>query len=137
MDIQTPSENFGNIPNQTSEAIKIFPNVSEVNHVPFRKPSERKPSHTLTVREVARIFEDQDLPISEHTVTNWCKQNSQGICRLDGFYDEAERRWYITPESVDLAIKEERTRLRKDVPNPSEAVQNFSETFRNIPNNTS
>src|SRR3954467_8666156 len=116
MNTPNSSDDVGNIPNEASEDVKIFPNVSEVNFVPIRKPSERKPSHTLNVREVARIFEDHELPISEHTVTNWCKQNSQGICRLDGFYDDAERRWYITPESVDLAIKEERTRLRKDVP---------------------
>jgi hypothetical protein len=132
MNNNTLSEDFGNLQNDGSENLKIFPNHSETNFVPFRKPSERKLSHTLTVREVARIFEEHDVPITEHTVTNWCKQNSQGICRLDGYYEEAERKWYITPESVDLTIKEERTKLRKDILNHSEAAQNFSEAFGNV-----
>jgi hypothetical protein len=133
----TPSENFGTVPNEASENLKIFPNHSETNFVPIRKPSERKPTHTLTVREVQRIFEDNEISLSEHTVINWCKQNSQGICKLDGFYDEAERRWYITPESVEIAIREERLKLRKDTPNLSEAAQNFSEAFGNVRNNVS
>src|SRR5918911_1711889 len=133
----TPSETFGTVPNQASENLTVFPNHSETNFVPFRKPSERKPSHTLTVREVQRIFEDNEISLSEHTVTNWCKQNSQGICKLDGFYDETERRWYITPESVEIAIREERLKLRKDAPNLSEAVQTFSEAFGNVRNDVS
>src|SRR3954454_24994881 len=100
MNDSTHSESIGNLPNEGAENLKVFPNHSEASFVPIRKPSERKPSHTLTVREVTRIFEEHDVPITEHTVTNWCKQNSQGTYRLDGFYDEAERKWYITPESV-------------------------------------
>src|SRR3954453_21196110 len=137
MNDSTHSESLGNLPNEGAESLQDVPNRSEANFVPIRKPSERKPSHTLTVREVTRIFEEQDVPITEHTVTNWCKQNSMGICRLDGFYDDLERRWYITPESVELAIKEERTRLRKDAPNPSETAKILSEDFGNIPNKAS
>src|SRR3954452_16186036 len=132
MNDSTHSEPLGNLPNEGAESLQDVPNRSEANFVPIRKPSERKPSHILTVREVSRIFEEQDVPITEHTVTNWCKQNGQGVYRLDGYYDEVERKWYITPESVDLAIKEERIKLRKDILNPSEAAQNFSEAFGNV-----
>src|SRR5689334_9989544 len=113
MSSNTSSEILGNIPSVTSENLQPIPNHSETNFEPIRKPSERKPTHTLTVREAARIFEEHEVSITEHTITNWCKQNSQGVCRLDGFYDEAERKWYITPESVEFAIKEERIKLRK------------------------
>src|SRR3954470_9538980 len=137
MDNNTSSDNIGNLPKESSEELKIFPNHSEINFVSFRKPAEKNPSHTLTIREVARIFEEQGAPITEHTVTNWCKQNSAGICRLDGYYDELERRWYITSESVELAINEERLRLRKDVPNLSETAKILSEEFGNIQNEPS
>ena len=69
MNSNTSSEIFGNVPNATSENLQPIPNHSETNFVLIRKPSERKPTHTLTVREAARIFEEHEVSITEHTIT--------------------------------------------------------------------
>ena len=84
------SEGVGNIP-QPSENFGTIPNASE----PFRTVrniSERTEKHTLTVREVARHFEQA------------------GVARLDAFFDENEGRYYITQQSVTRAIEEERAK---------------------------
>jgi hypothetical protein len=103
-----PAEKFGNVPN-ASAPFGTIPNASE----PFRnvrKVSERTENHTLTVREVARYFEQSGVPRTERSIINWCRPNRQGVARLDAFFDENEGRYYITPESVDRAVEEERAR---------------------------
>jgi len=105
---QTITEDFGNVP-QPSEAFGTIPNPSE----PFRtvrKHSERTESHTLTVREVARLFEQAGVTRTERSIINWCRINRQGVARLDAFFDENEGRYYITPQSVTRAIEEERAK---------------------------
>ncbi len=105
---QSPSEDFGTIPNP-SETFGTLPQTSE----PFRtvrKPSERTESHTLTVREVARHFEQAGVPRTERSIINWCQLNRQGIARLDAFFDENERRYLITTQSVNRAVQEERAK---------------------------
>jgi hypothetical protein len=103
-----PSANLGNVPHP-SETYGTIPNPSE----PFRtirNHSERTENHTLTVREVARKFEEGGVPRTERSVTNWCQPNRQGVARLDAFFDENEGRYYVTPESVTRAIEEERAK---------------------------
>ncbi len=94
-DLQNNSETFGNIP-KPSETFGNFPNHSE-----------RTEHHTLTVREVARMFEDAGVARTERSIINWCRQNRDGVSRLNCFFDENEHKYFITPQSVDLAIKEE------------------------------
>ncbi|HMO65752.1 MAG TPA: hypothetical protein PKE47_11140 [Verrucomicrobiota bacterium] len=79
---------------------------------------ERKATHTLTVREVARMFEAAGVARTERSITNWCRPTAQGIARLDAWYDPNERRYYVTPESVERAIAEEQARARRPVPEP-------------------
>ena len=112
---QPTSENFGNVPQpsapfgnlpQDSETFGTIPKASE----PFRtvrKISERTQNHTLTVQEVARLFEKGGAPRTERSIINWCQLNRQGVARLDAFFDENEGRYFITPQSVTLAIGEE------------------------------
>jgi hypothetical protein len=110
------SEGYGTIP-QRSEPFRTVPNAVEA------RPVERKATHTLTVREVARMFEAAGVARTERSITNWCRPTAQGIARLDAWYDPNERRYYVTPESVERAIAEERARARRTaepVPNPSE-----------------
>jgi len=122
---------FGNVP-QAAEGFRTVPNVSE----PFRTmrndsesfrtiphPSERKENHSLTVREAARMFEAAGVARTERSVTNWCQMNAQGIARLDAYYDPNERKYYITPQSVELAIAEEKAKAAKTNA-PSEPVGN-------------
>ena len=102
------AEDFGNVP-QPSETFGTIPNDSE-HFRTVRKPSERTETHTLTVREVARLFEQAGVSRTERSIINWCRLNRQGVARLDAFFDENEGRYYITPQSVTRAIEEERAK---------------------------
>jgi len=104
-------EPFGNIP-QTSAEFRTVPNSSEdIGKVP--QAAERKENHTLTVRETARMFESAGVARTERSVINWCQPNRQGITRLDSYYDPNERKYYITPQSVEAVIQEEIQRTNK------------------------
>ena len=85
--------------------------------------AERKENHTLTVRETARLFETAGVARTERSIINWCQPNRQGIARLDCYFDPNERKYYITPQSVEAVIQEEIQRANKS----SEALN--SETF--------
>src|SRR3954447_22775015 len=103
-----PSEAFRAIPND-SETFGNVPHSSE-NFRNVRKGSARRENHTLTVREVARLFEAAGVTRTERSITNWCQPNKTGIARLDAYLDPNERKYFITPESVDAAIQEELAR---------------------------
>ncbi|MEI6198011.1 MAG: hypothetical protein WCS42_27160, partial [Verrucomicrobiota bacterium] len=57
------------------------------------------------------------------SVINWCQPNRQGITRLDSYYDPNERKYYITPQSVEAVIQEEIQRANKS------SEPSTSETF--------
>jgi hypothetical protein len=138
---QPASEPVGNIP-KASESFRTVPKASETfgkvrnDSESFRSvphPSERKENHSLTVREAARMFEAAGVARTERSITNWCQMNAQGIARLDAYYDPNERKYYITPQSVELAIAEEKAKAAKantptepvgNIPNASERVEN-------------
>jgi hypothetical protein len=120
------AEDFGKLPND-SEAFGNVPNRSE-----------RKENHVLTVHSVARMFEDAGVARTERSVTNWCQPDRNGVAKLDCFYDHNERKYYITPQSVERAIEEEKSKIiSAELPHTSESfgnVPNSSETFRTVPN---
>lgn len=105
---ESTSEGVGNIPN-TSENFGTFPQDAESFRT-IRNSAERTDRHTLTVREVARLFEEAGVARTERSIINWCQPNRQGVARLDAFFDTNERRYYITRQSVSQAIEEERSR---------------------------
>jgi hypothetical protein len=76
-------------------------------------PPDWRESYTLTVREATRLFEVAGVARSERSIVNWCQRNRQGIARLDAYFDPNERRYFITPQSVDAAIAEEKARAAK------------------------
>lgn len=127
------SEPFGNVPKH-SESFRTMRNDAE----PFRsipKGSERKENHTLTVREAARMFEAAGVARTERSIVNWCQPNRTGIARLDSYFDPNERKYYISPQSVELAIAEEKAKAAKV--NDSEAfgsVPKAAETNKTVPN---
>lgn len=102
-------------------------------------PAVRRENCTLTVREVARLFETAGVARSERSVTNWCQPNRQGIARLEAYFDPNERRYFITPRSVEAVIAEELTRAAKanaELPHGAEAFRTsepVSEAFRTAP----
>lgn len=119
------AEDFGKLPND-SEGFGNVPNRSE-----------RKENHVLTVHSVARMFEDAGVARTERSVTNWCQPDKNGVAKLDCFYDQNERKYYITPQSVERAIEEERSKvISAELPHVSETVASIpkaSETFRTVP----
>lgn len=121
--VPKPSEPFGKVPNDSAR----FGNVPHL--------SERKESHTLTVREAARLFEAAGVARTERSITNWCQPNRTGVARLDAYFDPNERKYYVSPQSVELAIAEEKAKAAK-INEPSEPfgkVPPDSEAFRTIP----
>ena len=136
------SERFGNVPNASERSSPRIPNASERFGNPAVSSSEghdeslahppRRQAHTLTVREVEKLFEQAGRPVTERSILNWCKPNSEGICRLNCGYERGERRWYIASESVERVIEEERKKdqaLPKSSLEFSEAQERLSETF--------
>ena len=110
-DIPQASAEFRTVPNYTEEFGKI------------PQAAERKENHTLTVRETARMFETAGVARTERSIINWCQPNRQGIARLDCYFDPNERKYYITPQSVEAVIQEEIQRANKSSEAPG------SETF--------
>lgn len=104
------SESFGKVPH-AAESFRNLPNTSE-----------RTDNHTLTVREVSRMFEVAGVARTERSIVNWCQPNPQGMARLDAYFDMNDRRWFITPQSVESAIAEEKAKAVKTGQNPSEPV---------------
>ena len=143
MSKKSTSERFGKVRKQnepSSEDFGNFPNVSE-----------RTADHVLTVRDVAKMFENAGVPRTERSIINWCQRNRYGVPRLDNFFDTNERKYFITPNSVDRVIAEEKNKLQIQGQNvssespasPSENFRNASESFRteqenfgNVPNDS-
>jgi hypothetical protein len=122
------SADFGKLP-KPSEPFGSFPNRSE-----------RKENHILTVRSTARIFEDAGVPRTERSITNWCQPDRNGVSRLDCYFDTNERKYYITPQSVERAVEEEKSKIKSgELPHSSESfgnIPNSSEAFRTVPHSS-
>lgn len=125
--IPNHAETFGSVPNP-SASFGSVPNRSETGSVAFEPIAPRRPenieAYTMTVREAARVFEDAGVARTERSIINWCQPNRQGIARLDAFFDENARKYYLTPQSVERAVEEELAKARAagaPLPNLSEA----------------
>lgn len=131
------SEGFGTVP-KSSEAFRTVPQRSEVfRNIP--KAEERKENHTLTVREAARLFEAAGVARTERSIINWCQVNKMGVARLDYYFDPNERKYFISLQSVEAAIQEEKAKALKGI-GPASAEGSFpkdSETLRNVDKNAS
>ena len=68
------------------------------------------------------MFEAAGVARTERSIVNWCQPNRQGMARLDSFFDTNDRRWFVTSQSVELAIAEERAKVAKSRQNTSEPV---------------
>lgn len=118
------SDKFGTVPNDSAEFRSARNDSDGFRTVP--QISERKENHTLTVREAARMFEAAGVARTERSIINWCQFNAQGVARLDAYFDPNERKYFITPQSVELAIAEEEAKAAKKIES--------SESVRTIPN---
>ena len=102
------SADFGNLPNP-SETFGTIPKGSELFRT-VRNTSEKTENHTVTVREVARLFEQSGVPRTERSIINWCRLNRQGVARLSAFFGGNGGRYCITQQSVTRSIEEERAK---------------------------
>jgi hypothetical protein len=102
--VRNDSEAYGTIPNHAEE-VGTVPNLSE--------ELERVEKYSLTVREVARMFEEAGVPRTERSITKWCAPNPHGAPRLVCQFEPNEHRWLITEESARLAIAEEIAKQRE------------------------
>jgi hypothetical protein len=121
--VPNPAESFGTV-RKDAESFGSMPNATAPAAV--RQPmAARTENHTMTVREAARAFENAGVARTERSITNWCQPNSQGISRLDAYFDPNDRRYYITPQSVERAIHEELAKARELglLPNSAEAAK--------------
>ena len=128
------SERFGHVPTQ-SEAVRSSPTPSETvrpdptGSDPNRQgptesdhnrqgltPPERKENHTLTVQESARMFEAAGVGRTERSILRWCRRIEGEVPRLDNYFDQNERRRYITPESIERVITEEKAKADRNSP---------------------
>lgn len=73
--------------------------------------------------DVARMFETAGVARTERSIINWCQPNRQGVARLDSYFDPNERKYFITPQSLETMIQEEIQRANKSTNAPD------SETF--------
>jgi hypothetical protein len=130
--VPNDSESFGNVPND-SESFRTMRNDSEgFRNIP--NVSERKESHTLTVREAARLFEAAGVARTERSIVNWCQPNKLGIPRLDNYFDPNERRYFISLQSVEMAISEEKAKAVKGAASePVGIVPNDAEEPQTVP----
>ena len=110
---------------------KCYANFRTVPNV-----SERKENHTLTVREAARLFEAAGVARTERSITNWCQPNRTGVARLDAYFDPNEGKYFISPQSVGLAIVEEKAKAGKnnEPAEPFGKAPQAAEEFRTVPN---
>ena len=87
--------------------------------------------HTITVREAARLFEEAGVPRTERALTKWCNRNARGLTRLVCCYHEPERKYYLTPASIERVIAEERQRQHADAQGLlSDAAEALAEQLR-------
>src|ERR671923_1811589 len=83
----------------SSDPVRPSPTPSDdVGHRPTMSAT-RTEAHTLTTREVMKIFEAAGIPRAQRSIERYCQQGD-----LDCMPDAIERRQYITRESVDTLI---------------------------------
>jgi hypothetical protein len=124
------TETSSDIPQVPADFRRVPKDAEELGTVP--QAAERRENHTLTVRETSRRFEAAGVARTERSIINWCQPNRQGVARLDGYFDPNDRRYYITPESVELAVAEEKARAAKNN-EPDETVGRVRNTVDDAP----
>lgn len=118
--VPSDAESFRPLP-LDAETVGSVPNgAAGFGNVPHT--ASRTHNHTLTVREVARMFEAAGVGRTERSIVNWCRRDAAGVARLDSYYDPNDRRYYITPQSVALAIAEEQAKVARNSAVPETAA---------------
>jgi hypothetical protein len=83
----------------TSDTVRPSPTQSDDVRPRPTMSATRTEAHTLTTREVMKMFEAAGIPRAQRSIERYCQQGD-----LDCLPDAIERRQYITQESVDTLI---------------------------------
>ena len=124
--VQNASEDFGSVPNDAERGGR---QNEEQESSTLQTTSIRTEFHTLTVKEAARQFEEGGVARTERSITNWCRPNKDGVPRLDCYFDRNERRYFITVQSVNAVVEEEKARMGSQKKSGTESASNS--TVRN------
>ncbi len=111
------SESLGN----DSEDVRKEQEEGSEKQTEFPKMKERRSDHITTVRTAAKTLEAAGYPITERTIINWCRPAKDGSAKLDCAFDDTEKKYFITRESLEQAMVD----MRKA--NPPQPLPNFSE----------
>lgn len=81
------------------------------------------------------MFEAAGVARTERSITNWCQPNRTGVARLDAYFDPNERKYFISPQSVELAMAEEKAKAAKnnEPAEPFGKAAQAAEDFRTVP----
>jgi hypothetical protein len=82
-----------------SDNVRPSPTASDSVRPSPTMSATRSEAHTLTTREVMKIFEAAGVPRAQRSIERYCQQGD-----LDCKPDAIEKRQYITRESVDILI---------------------------------
>ena len=115
----------------------------DTHFVVFMNAKDPKPAMDLHSREaLAPVFADLNKYdatthfVGQSTIFTLMSDRAigEGVSRLDSYFDPNERKYYITPESVEMAIAEEKAKAAK-VNEPSEpvgSVRNDAERTKDV-----
>lgn len=112
--VPNAAASFGKVPQAAAGFGTVRKDAESFRNVP--QLSKRTENHTLTVREVSRMFEAAGVARTERSIVNWCQRNSLGAAKLDAYFDPNERKYFVTHESVEVAIAEEQAKAEKHGP---------------------
>ena len=92
----------------------------------FPQQKKKTDAHSITIRSAVRIFEDAKIPRSPRTIVNYCNPNTESVSRLDCWQDPKDRAYYITLESIEEVIAEEKAKGRfGNIPHPCYLIVAF------------
>ena len=83
----------------TSDNVGHSPTTSDHVRPRLTMSDTRTEAHTLTSREVLKLFEQSGLLRSQRSIERYCKDE-----KLDCFFDPDEERYYVTQASADRLI---------------------------------
>jgi len=103
---------------QTTEGVQQ-PSATQQPVAAFPQLKKKTDEHSITVRSAVRVFEDAQIPRSPRTIVNYCNPNTESVTRLDCWQDPKDRAYYITQESIEEVIAEEKAKGRYgSIPQP-------------------
>ena len=84
----------------TTDDVRPSPTMSDIggSNVLGREDTETR--HTMTTKEVARVFEQQGVARDTRSIERYCEQE-----KLDCWKDPDEGRWFIASTSAEILIE--------------------------------